>query len=233
MITAKDFQELLDRDKTCEFAQWLADYVRNHTFEKLDLVNGYFMLDKGTIATKACYLNGSEIPDEFLSCGTVAAEDIRGLKINRVYRQLNTESAKVFKDLGWEVDDGYARNIIVHFNSATYTDTERLSLRVKYINININPLINLHDNLFKQFNVPEPDLSEFAEWFHDVVFKHKANLTDKEKSGQAFPLTEEEINKNYICKNVYGNCWFYFPYREYLENNGWKVDGTTISWSQL
>lgn len=230
MIKAKDFQELLEWNKTREFAQWLADYVRNHTFEKLDLVNGYFMLDKGIIDAKTCYPSGSEIPDEFLSYAT---ENVGGLKADYIYRQLDTKSTRIFKDLGWQIHDGYARNIIIHFNSIAYTDTEKLRLRAKYITTDISPLINLHDNLFKQFNLPEPDLDEFGEWFHDVALKHKDNLTDKEKSSQSFDLTEEELNKNYVCKNVYGNCWFYFPYREYLEDNGWKVDGTTISWSQL
>lgn len=232
MIKANDFQELLDRDKTCEFAQWLADYVRNHTFEKLDLVNGYFMLDKGILDAKTYYPSGSEIPDEFLNYETCDDADSWLAKSDYVYRRLNKESTKVFKDLGWQIHDGYTRNIIVHFNSATYTDTEKLSLRVKYITIDISSLINLHDNLFKQFNLPEPDLDKFGEWFHDVAFKHKDNLTDKEKSSQSFTLTEEELNKNYVCKNIYGDCWFYFPYREYLEDNGWKVDGTTISWAQ-
>lgn len=231
MIKAKDFQEMVGMDTTYRFAQWLADYVKNHTFEKLDLINGYFMLDKGIIDAKTCYPSGSEIPDEFLSYAT---EDIGGLKTDYIYRQLATESTKVFKDLGWQIHDGRARNINVHFNALAYTNREKTTLKMKYYDdVDISPLINLHDNLFKQFNLPEPNLYEFGEWFWGVATKHEDNLTDEEKSSQAFTLTKEELNKNYLYKNEYGDYWFYFPYSRYLEDNGWEVDGTTISWSQL
>lgn len=234
MIRAKDFQEMVGRDTTYRFAQWLSDFVSNYTFRKTDLTGGYFMLDKGTTDIMGWSQSESEIPDEFLCYETGDDADAWTAKNGYVYRRLNEESTKVFKDLGWQINDGRARNINVHFNSLAYTNREKTTLKMKYYDdVDISPLINLHDNLFNQFKLPEPNLYEFGEWFWGVATKHEDNLTDEEKSSQAFTLTEEELNKNYLYKNEYGDYWFYFPYSRYLKDNGWGVDGTTISWSQL
>lgn len=215
MINAKEMYSL-SPTKQEKFIKWLAETVKCYKFSKSD------MLD--------CSMNLMQrhsfepiIPREFLFSYEDSIEDSMG---DGFLYKLNSESAQVINDFGWVEDDYHLTDFIIYFNEFTYVESKRKELKNKYPNSDIEPLLNLHDNLFSWFNIPEINLLDFDKWFTDIVTKHKSNLTNEERNGYKIILAEEEQNNYYMYRGV-----FYKPYSDLLQANGWLPnDDGTISW---
>lgn len=150
------------------------------------------------------------------------------------FYKLNNEASKALSSLGWyEEDEGFhIFDFIIRINCTTYSEDERKQLQHMYPNIDVSPLLDLHDKLFSKFNIPETNISSFDDWFTNIVTKHRNNLTDTERRKHSIILNEVEKNNDYMRYGV-----FYEPYRRYLKDNGWIDDAggviqSTSAWEK-
>lgn len=212
MIKAEEMR-FSEYEEQVRFIHWLnARLTTNGCFS----VKGYVDLD---IDIANCAINFMTeqscepiIPMEFL---TISNSEY---SCRKTY-QLNKAASKVIKDLGW-YNGGYnTSDFNIYFNETTYTEEERREIKKNYPDVDINPLLNFHDDLFKKFGVPEINLPNFDQWFTELANKHKHNLTDEERNNHGIILTKKEQNSDYIYKGE-----FHYPYKSLLKTNGWYAD---------
>lgn len=208
MIKAEEMR-CSDYDTQVRFIHWLNDALTIDDYVNLDI-----NIASCNIKFIPEYSDEPVIPFEFL---TVSSSKLTDRKIY----QLNKGASEVISNLGWYNDGFNISDFIIYFNDTTYTDTERRKIKNNYPDVNINPLLNFHDNLFKKFGISEINLSNFDQWFTELATKHKHNLTDEERNNHGIILTKEEQNSDYMYK---GN--FFNPYIKLLQANGWYINGS-------
>lgn len=208
-------EELQGKEYSLEekFALWLLGKVKDYKFAENEL-------STFSLTISVPHYEVPVVPDQFI---INEWDEVTG---SPEYI-LCSEATDVFKKLNWY--DSYTMhgmpNLTVFFNTKKYTDKEKEVLTNKYPDIDITPLLNVRENLLKQFDIPEIDLEAFDKWFSDVVNKHKSNLTKREKLTHEIIFTKNEINRDYM----YGGR-FLKPYATYLEKEGWRPGYCSAEW---
>lgn len=208
MIKAEEMH-CSEHNEQIRFIQWLNTVLNINNYKNLnvDMANSYIDFMRKTPSSPT-------IPMEFLVKSSSKYPWHDPIKY-----QLNKSASKFLSSLYWSITDYSSPDFMIYFNDTTYTETKRKQLKKLYPDVDIDSIINFHDNLFKKFGVPEINLPRFDEWFTELVTRHKHNLTNEERNNHGIIITKEEQNSDYIYEGE-----FYNPYEKLLKANGWYVD---------
>lgn len=196
-------------DEQVRFVHWLAETLDPKCWRYLDID-----IVNNSINFMSDFSDELIIPREFLTTNIIRYD-----WSDHKTKQLNKVASKVISNLGWHNSGYNISDFIIYFNDTTYTNRERRKIKRNYPDVDINPILNFRDNLFKKFGVPEINLPNFDKWFTELATKHKDNLTQEERNNHGIILTNEEYNRNYIYKGEFLN-----PYDKLLTKNGWHIN---------